>query len=150
MYPPQRFGSDGWIQSALPCSRVSPDALGRAVVGSQHHSIQFASLYHTVPAQESGIQLWHQHRRLGVRCVPLCQGPPDPGSTTSVLCAPFSHRGHSTGRGGHGSCGQRGIWNSARRDQRNFSTEVLLEQETLSAVPWLVRSEARGPILMPQ
>lgn len=47
---------------------------------------QVASLYHIVPAQESGIRLWHQQRRLGVRWVPLCQGAPDPGPATGVLC----------------------------------------------------------------
>lgn len=61
------------------------DSMSRADVLSQN-SVQFASLYHVLPAQESGIQLWHQQRRLGVRWVSLCQGPPDPGSATNVLC----------------------------------------------------------------
>lgn len=49
-----------------------------------------------------------------------------------VFGALFSHRGHSTGLGSYWSCGQRDIWNSAQRDQRTFSYEALLEQETAS------------------
>lgn len=48
--------------------------------------------------QESGIHLWHQHRRFGASRVPLCQGPPDPGSAASVLCPVLPRRSRNRTR----------------------------------------------------
>lgn len=122
--PSQGFGNGGLVQSALSCLRISPDA-PNVLVGSQHF-IHFASLFHIVPSKslESSFGT-NTEEGFGARRVSLCQGPPDPGSAT-VFRALFSHGGHATGPGRHWSCGQGGTWNSAQRDQRNFSNEALL------------------------
>lgn len=96
--------------------------------------LQFASLYHTVPAQESGIQLWHQQRRLGVRWVPLCQGPPDPGSATSVLCPVLPPRSPNRTRPVTEAMAKGCLELCPERSKGLFQRSTL-EQETVSAVP---------------
>lgn len=68
------------------------------------------------PTQKKGLErdVYHSAKGLQTQVQP------------QVFCALFSHGGHATGPGRHWSCGQGGTWNSAQRDQRNFSNEALL------------------------
>lgn len=106
------------------------------------HIVPSKSLESTFGTNTEGLERVVYHSAKGLQTQVLPQ----------VFCALFSHGGHATGPGRHWSCGQRGTWNSAQRDQRNFPNEALLYWKQSSRLfqpgPWLVSS--KGPILIHQ